>query len=273
MRLYEINADGTGRHVITTETPGYSDYTPDYTPDGQRVVYSRCQPDPPGGCAVYSVRTDGTDRQAITRFGQGDRATFEYWTRVSPDGEWVAFNRFGWKGISVQIWLVRMDGTDAHPATRARLVASNTTWAPDSRAIYFQAGRPSGLGLHIFQSPVSGSRATQITSTDFPNGDFLASVSPSGEQVAFISDRTHPDLCCQDLYAMNADGSDQRMITTGLSLVGAVDWGSAPLQDGPSVRVQPLTLEQLRVGRVRAHAIQQTWAEGYGKVGEADTRS
>ena len=101
-RLYEINADGSGRHLITTETAGYSDYTPSYTPDGQRIVFVRCRPDPPGGCAVYSVRADGADRQAITRFGQGERTTFVFCTRVSPDGEWVSFSRFGWKGITVQ---------------------------------------------------------------------------------------------------------------------------------------------------------------------------
>ncbi len=266
-RLYEVNADGSGRHLVTTETPGYSDYTPDYTPDGQRIVYARCRPDPPGGCAVYSVRVDGTDRQAITRFGQGERSTFEFWTRVSPDGAWVSFNRFGWKGINVQTWLVGIDGTDAHPVTKPRQVGSNAAWSPNSRSLYFQGGSPSGLGLHIFKTPVSGSHATQLTSTDFPNGDYLPGVSPRGDRVAFISDRTHPDLCCQDLYVMGAAGSGQQLVETGLSLVGPPDWGSASLQTGPSVRLRPLTSAEQQVGRARAQADRQPWNAIYGKVG------
>jgi Tol biopolymer transport system component len=266
IRLFEINSDGSGRHLVMKESPGYSDFTPDYTPDGQRIVFARCRPDPPGGCAVYSVRVDGSDRQAITRFGQGDRTSFEFWTRVSPDGEWISFQRFGWKGITVQTWLVRPDGTDAHAITKPRLLGTSAAWSPNARSLYFQGGSPSGLGLHIFKTPVSGGHATQITGTAFPNGDYLPGVSPSGRQIAFISDRTHPDLCCQDLYVMNADGSNQQLIDTGLSLVGSPDWGSAPLQSGPSVKMPPLSRTAQQAGVVRARADRQPWRGIYGKV-------
>jgi Tol biopolymer transport system component len=266
-RIFEINADGTGRHLVTEESPGYGDWGPSYTPDGQRIVYARCRPDPPGGCAVYSVRTDGTDRQAITAFGHGDKVAFITQPRVSPNGQWVAFSRFGWKGIQGQTWLVRMDGTDAHPITAVRLRGIQASWAPNSRALYFQAGIPSGLNQHIFRTPVGGGHATQLSFTEFPNGDFNPSASPSGGQIAFISDRSHPDLCCQDLYVMNADGSDATFIDTGLLLPGQPDWGSAPLQSGPSVQVEPVTREELQAAREQALAERQTWPEIYGKVG------
>lgn len=258
-RIYEINTDGTGRHLVFDETPGYSDFTPSYTADGQRIVFARCKPDPPGGCAVYSVRTDGSDLQAITRFGRGDRSSFVFSTDVSPDGAWVAFNRFGWKGFSLQTWIVRVDGTEAHPVTQPRLVAGNPGWSPSGGALYVQAGRLSGLGLHVFRIPVTRGRVTQLTFTDFPNGDFNPGSSPSGRQVAFISDRTHSDLCCQDLYLMNADGSGQHIVDTGLSLPGNPDWGSAQLQTGPSVRVPQPSASELAAGRARIEQARHPW--------------
>jgi Tol biopolymer transport system component len=179
----------------------------------------------------------------------------------------VSFNRFGWRGITAQTWLVRLDGTEAHPVTKARLGAVGASWSPNSRVLYLQGGPPSGLGLHIFRSPAQGGHVRQLTFTDWPNGDYNPAISPSGAQIAFISDRTHPDLCCQDLYVMNVDGSSQRFIETGLSLPGTPDWGTAPLQSGPSVQLKPLTPDELAAGQARARAIEQTWTTRYGKVG------
>ncbi len=253
MRLYTIKPDGTHRHLVTAESPGYNDWAPSYTPDGQRIVYARCAPDPPGGgCAIYSVRADGADRRAVTTYGHGIREAVDFRPQVSPDGHWVAFSRFNWKGIGLQIWLVRADGTDAHPVTPARLRAGDATWSTDSRTLYFQAGPPLGLGIHVFKTPVNGSHVTQLTFTDYPNGDFNPDSSPSGRRLAFISDRTHPDLCCQDLYTMNADGSNQQFADTGLSLPGQPDWGSAPLQNGPSADVPQLSAAQLQAGKTLA---------------------
>jgi hypothetical protein len=166
-----------------------------------------------------------------------------------------------------------MDGKEAHPVTEPRLGATAPSWAPSGHALYVQAGPPSGLGLHVFRVPVTGGRATQVTFTDWPNGDYNPAPAPSGARIAFISDRTHPDLCCQDLYLMNRDGSGQHMVVTGLRLPGAPDWGTAPLQTGPSVRVPPPTSEQLRIGLERARADRQTWGIGYGKVDPRGGRS
>ena len=54
--------------------------------------------------------------------------------------------------------------------------------------------------------------------------DFAPTYSPDGTSIAFISDRRHPDLCCNDLFVANADGTHMRRIPTGLAMVaiGAV---------------------------------------------------
>src|SRR5205823_3533695 len=62
-RLWIMDADGGNAHQVGSDRPRYADFSPKFTPDGERLVYTRCQPD--GGCAIFSVRIDGTDRRAI----------------------------------------------------------------------------------------------------------------------------------------------------------------------------------------------------------------
>ena len=66
-----INADGTNRRVLPSETPGGCEADPSFTPDGSRLVYERY--DPPDDDAVWSMNLDGTDRRRITARGRGCR--------------------------------------------------------------------------------------------------------------------------------------------------------------------------------------------------------
>jgi Tol biopolymer transport system component len=232
-----MNADGTDLREVTTDGPGYFDFSVDYTPDGKRIVFSRCRPDPPGGCALYSVRLDGTDRQALTTYRHGIRAGADTRPQVSPDGQWLTFSRFGWKGINVQVWLMPMDrSAPAHPITPARLAGRSAKWDASGKSLYFAGGPPDGYGFHVFRTPVSGSHVTQLTFSPWPNGDISTGPSPGGDRVAFISDRRYPDACCNELFIMHSDGSHQHLVTGDLT-ANVPDWGSAPLQHHPSAQV------------------------------------
>jgi len=46
--------------------------------------------------------------------------------------------------------------------------------------------------------------------------------------MVFGSDRRYSDLCCTDLFVMRADGTQQRLIHTGLLGVEDFAWGTAP---------------------------------------------
>ncbi|MDX6308324.1 MAG: TolB protein [Nocardioidaceae bacterium] len=249
-RLYTMNADGTGLHLAAPEKAGYFDGFPDYTPDGKRIVFTRFRPDPPGGAAIYSVRSDGTDRQAITHYRHGIRAGADRDPQVSPDGRWVLFDRRGWKGIRSQVWVARIDGTDAHPITPARLGAWYGRWSPNGKAVYFHAGPPGPYGYAIYRTPVTGSHVTQLTFSPYPTGAFFPAPSPSGDHVAFSSTRNFPDACCAQLFVMNSDGSHQHLVDTGGDAEDA-DWGTAPLQTGPSVHLPPASRAEIRATRKR----------------------
>jgi TolB protein len=78
-------------------------------------------------------------------------------------------------------------------------------WVPDGRIVYKYFDRSGNfLGLYIMNP--DGSNPMPIT--DHP-GDTMPSISPSGDRVAFMSDRTGR----WEVYVMNIDGSGRRQLT------------------------------------------------------------
>jgi Tol biopolymer transport system component len=251
-KLFIVLANGKERRLLLTDTTGFSDALPDYTPDGRRIVFTRCRPDPPGGCAIGSVRTDGTDRRAVTHFRRGIRAGADLFPQVSPDGRRVAFTRLDWKGIRSQVWVARIDGAHARPITAARLGAADGHWSPNGTMLYVHAGPPGPYGYAIYRITVNGSHVTQLTSTTWPTGAFYPAPSPTGARVAFSSTRNFPDGCCARLFVMARDGSHQHLIYGGGDAEDA-DWGTAPLQHGPAVKGdRPADTGSQRASRAQA---------------------
>jgi Tol biopolymer transport system component len=242
-QLYTMNADGSDQSLVFDDQPGYIDDAPDWTSDGQHLVFDRCRPDPPGGCAIYSVALDGSDLTAITRYRTGIRAGGDLVPRVSPDGDWVAFTRVGWNGTRFQLWLVRLDGSDAHPITKPRLTLGYAQWAAGGTDLYAMTNTPTGFNQHIYRVPADGGAATQLTFGQWPNSDLIPSPSPSGRWITFMSDRRKLH---NKLFVMRSHGTHQHYVGFGGLLVDFPDWGTAPLKTGPSVRIATVPDRQPR---------------------------
>ena len=65
-----------------------------------------------------------------------------------------------------------------------------------------------------------GSGKVQLTHNESFN-DVFPSWSPSGQQIAFGTDR---DDGAREIYVMNADGSGRRRLTNGKYFDGTQDW-------------------------------------------------
>jgi Tol biopolymer transport system component len=173
------------------------------------------------------MRSDGTHRRLVIPFIEAPNETNNFDPNVSPDGRRITFTRFGFHGISSQVWVARINGTHTQPLTVPRLEAAQASWSPDGRHIGFasNSGRPQSS---IYVMRATGTGVTRLATTKWPTNNFAPAYSPGGDRIAFSSDRRHPDLCCEELFVMRANGSRQHLVNTGLQGVVDVDWGSAP---------------------------------------------
>jgi TolB protein len=226
-RIWIMNADGTGPRQLASDAPGYRDYQPSYAPDGRHIVFSRCSPND-GLCAIWIMRSDGTRRHLVVPFIEAPNETNNFYPAVSPDGRRISFTRFGFKGVVAQVWVARISGEHARPLTAPRLEALAPNWSPDGSHIAFttNSDRPQSS---IYVMRANGTGVTRLATSKWPTNNFGSAYSPGGGQIAFSSDRRHPDLCCEELFVMRADGSQQHLVGTGIQGVGDVAWGSAAL--------------------------------------------
>ena len=241
-RIWIMNADGTGQRRLASDAPGRSDTQPRFSSDGGHIVFTRCLPFFEH-CAIWIMRSDGTHRHVIAPFVQTPTESNNFDPNVSPDGHRITFTRFGFHGIISQVWVARIDGTHARPLTAPRLEGGQAAWSPDGGHIAF-ADNSSRPQSRIWVMRSDGTAAARLATTPWPTNNFGPAYSPDGSQIAFSSDRRHPDLCCEELFVMQTDGSHQHLVDTGIQgAIGAV-WGTAP----PVPAGSPGTLSRLPAG-------------------------
>jgi TolB protein len=250
LRLWIMNADGTHLRMVAEDRDKVSQQVPAYTPDGTRLVYTRCVP---RACAIYSVGVDGTDRRALTPFQRPPFEVFDLFPAVSPDGAWIAFTRFNQNvnGVIAQIYVMRADGSDVHAISAAALEGANPDWSPDGKRIAFTSACCGGrLGSNIYVMNADGTGSRGLTGETYPNNGIDPSYSPEGDRIAFASDRRYNDFCCQDLFVMKAGGADETLIPTGLSGVYDPSWGTLPPIASGSARTP--TIRSVSSGQAKA---------------------
>src|SRR5215470_4581177 len=227
VRLWIMDANGSHARMVAGDQPSAADILPTYTPDGRRLVFSRCIMG--DHCAIYSIRVDGTHLRALTRL----RAHADLRASVSPDGRQIAFARFGANGIIGQIYVMNADGSDAHAITPPALEGFAPDWSPTGKLITFTSNccRP---GSNVYVMHPDGTGIRRLTHTPFPHDSFQSAYAPQADRIVFASDRLHADFCCNDLFVMRSNGTRETFVHTGLTGVLSPTCGTAPLTTAAS---------------------------------------
>jgi TolB protein len=200
---YVMRIDGTG---LTRVSNGKGKTTCGwFLPDGQRLFFasshahdSTCppRPDPSKGYVWgldrFDIYTAGRDGSGLRRLTNYDVYTAE--GVLSPDGRRIVFTSL--KDGDLDIYTMNVDGTDVRRLTTAPGYDGGPWWSPDGTKIVYRAWHPpDSAGLADYRNLLS-----------------QRMVRPSR----------------MELWVMNADGSEQRQITS----LGGANFGPSWTPDG-----------------------------------------
>jgi hypothetical protein len=196
-----------------------------FSPDGSRLVYDTSdatrtvQPHPNGGTTSvcnHSLHIHNLDTNRSTPLDIPLEDAFA--PAWSPDGEWIAF--VGRERVTVEglngtlqlvdefaVYKVRPDGSDfikLAPSTRLGRVS----WSPDGQRITYAGGVYGSEDVFVVAAD-GESLPQRLTFND--SSDLTPVFDPTGEYIAFLSDRFSPQHE-HDVFMMRADGTLPRQI-------------------------------------------------------------
>lgn len=218
--IWTMRADGSRVRRVTSEP--VREFDPTWSPDGERIAY-RHQTGDDSTTEIFVMEADGSEQTNLTRNDVSD-----WGPDWSPDGSAIAFNSSrNTVGSGLRGFVIAPDGSGL-----SRLgghFVEYPDWSPDGSRIAFMAMEPGASGTNpeynIFVMDADGSDVTRLT--DAQGEDGWPAWSPDGSQIVFSSAR---DDCStsvagdcrttgdigpwQDVWIVNADGSDQRRVTS-----------------------------------------------------------
>jgi Tol biopolymer transport system component len=261
----KMDANGSNQVQLTND-PGQSFWNPTWSPDGTKIAFSNFD------CSgnIYVMNADGTGQRQLA-----SRGCLPDW---SPDGNQIVFASFR-DNDNEEIYKMNADGSgqtrltndtrqDGHDTSRNDTAPA---WSPDGNQIVFQSkGEPTETGnvYEIYKMNADGSGETRLTANPTApsfNGifDFAPDWSPDGKQIVFQSNRTmNSGLFRNDeIYVMNADGSDQRNLTNTVIFEMDRDPDWQPLDTTPPVLSLPADITEEATGSDGAQVTYDVSAE------------
>jgi len=183
--------------------------------------------------AIWTVNPDGGALTQLTPgYSPGSAcAAGDEEPRWSPDGTKIAFTRT--KGGSQDIWVMNADGTNQTRLTNDgdgkcsetgpnNTWSENPAWSPDGKKIIFTSARAStNFNESLWTMNADGTGQTLLLTTATSHVS-EASYSPDGKTIAFHVEpiSANPALRCDgdalggEIWSMNADGTNQKRLTT-----------------------------------------------------------
>ncbi len=217
--LYTMDASG-GDVRRLTNSPGESEWSAKFSPDGRRVAYVVNSKD---GWYLALMNADGSNQQPVT--GPYKFAEFPSWRR---DGVEVYFSAIaqGRNGADIYAY----DTATRLVATRISTPAADVCphFTRDGKTLIYATAAPGDeKNVDLFAHDLSSddaSGAHDARLTDDPGVDDYGNPSPDDKSIVFISDReapgetysedpTAPSAANNDLYVMDRDGKHQRRLT------------------------------------------------------------
>ncbi|MCH7802204.1 MAG: VCBS repeat-containing protein, partial [Chloroflexi bacterium] len=229
LEVYVTNTDGSIQTNITKHPD--DDLSPAWSTDGRRIVFSSDR-DSNQGTEIYVMDADGTNQTRLTSVAGFDVSP--HWqlaqqpAPVTPEMRLaIRSDRSGDK----EIYEIDLVGNIIRRLTDSPGEDGSPAYSPDGTRIAFYSDR-NGPDFEIFVMNHDLSGLRQLT---FDNVDDLSLTWCGNDRIAYMYDYNQ-------IYIMNADGSDSRLLIGGQAPSCTSD-GAALLvnQSGTIVKVDPQT--------------------------------
>lgn len=214
--IYTMEANGSNQMRITNSQ---YDASPKWSPDGTKIAFLRSNGLEP--YEIYVMNADGSNQTRLTNIGVNPEPPA--W---SPEGTRIVFvhENDGVSPFTREIFVVNADGTNQKQLTNSgRNDAPH--WSPDgTRIVFYRFG--SSVGIYVMNA--DGSNQKQLTNSGY---DYDPRWSPDGSHITFTSFRDEPNPstcnlwnCNEEIYSMNADGSNQTRLTNNPRIDTSPEW-------------------------------------------------
>ena len=174
--VYVADVDGSNVRRLT-RGPGFK-YDPDWSPDGNRLLYRYEPPlgtfESSGGLVV--MRADGRSAVDIAKRLNMIAGPASW----APSGNWITFSGARKGERNVGIYVVRANSTGLKRLTPRKWEAQYPAWSPDGEKIAFTYVKNGAFNVYVMNA--DGSGAKQLTRGGFDNWPVW---SPTSKHIAF----------------------------------------------------------------------------------------
>ena len=198
--IYTMNSEGSERKPLTKITGNFIDYYPDYSPDGNRIVFSRVTVNWPNNKVdLFMMNWDGSFLENLTNTSQHSEREAAF----SPDGQKIAF--ISDQDGNNEIYVMGLNGSNPANLTNHPANDWSPDWSPDGQSLIFVSDRNGEDD--IFKMNSDGTTPVNLTSQYTFDHIYNIACSHDGTQIVFgASDY---------LYVMDVSGSNLKELTSG----------------------------------------------------------
>ncbi len=191
--IFRIEANG--KKLVKLTDNEASDEYPVYSPDGKQIAFKSNRT---GKWQIYLMEADGKNQRRIT---QGDFNNYD--PAWAPNGRQIAFTSD--RNQKERIYLINLDTAEEELLTEVNFRTGLASFSPDGKRILFTG---SELGWNVYLMDLEDTKMSRITSR---GGNCRPDWSPDGKTIAYVSDVSDS---IGDIWLMEADGQEQRRLTT-----------------------------------------------------------